>query len=935
MASVADSAGQKFVEGYIDGKPLKDLTASTGNTSAVQDHKLAIKEADNKLSKDVNEAMLEMQTLQQKLNSCNEQFVEQRRKLNEMHNQHSVELSTDQKQTITKDAVDAMDMFMTRRPRKDDDVKAVDVRYFTGKETTGFNLHIGGEGGGSLDAKFHVQLNQKVGNLAKTAAKYWCLDDGKVFFLDREGRIVPENMELSRIILPEVPSKESESEHQEEWVVKGRDYLLTLVQAGTVLHKEDLSKPQGEQWHDFTFDGRELNKELQESRKKKGEQQYDPSKETMDLIPSLNDLIQEGLHKKANQRQNLRCRVFEFVIYMICWTLFFIILGPETEFALKMNFIGQDLVRHLSNFTVAEKKDVGINSFLSVHSESQYYYWLTHPLHRFVRPSGLTQSNMAVLGAVAYVYALEKQAPVRSSDWTWCSADVTTAVTTQIDINSTNASDTVTTIAPATAPTPGPTVATNATTAANSTAPRLLSAVDQVDMVEQQTTTTSTQPNYPPVTGRRLKPCVPLDLQSCQNERVIEVLNAAKQDDHQIPSCTVQQPWLGFFFDFQKLSSSLPFSGINGRVSIYSGGELVKLNFSTADSLNNTLLGFQSSKFKQAAGINLVLFVYVPSLGGIHIFQMLMERTFSGSVVTSIQRYTLDVDPPTTSTITLYVIEILFLVMILLMEFRRILRWPKWKWNDEEKDHFSKATVLLIVLTTIVALSFGTYLLRVFNKLDKALKLNNQLTFTSKTMEELYRSYVITSVVLFLQLVCLVLFSALFLRYLLLYFPYLHTVTVMVRKVTKPLLYSLLLIGVAFSVVALVLYTMYGDYLLGYRNNMWIFMEMFRFGSGTVSDWHTLYRIWPITFGIVMIASLVLFKHLLFNLPLSIMQSHKKERDLFANYSYHHFWAEARSKKVREHGDSQKWEFTFNPALQGDDFRGREPWDASSGSRNK
>jgi len=38
------------------------------------------------------------------------------------------------------------------------------------------------------------------------------------------------------------------------WTVKGRNYTFTMVRANTELGKENLSKPAGETWDDFTFD---------------------------------------------------------------------------------------------------------------------------------------------------------------------------------------------------------------------------------------------------------------------------------------------------------------------------------------------------------------------------------------------------------------------------------------------------------------------------------------------------------------------------------------------------------------------------------------------------------------------------------------------------------------------------------------------------------
>merc|ERR1719440_279198 len=94
-----------------------------------------------------------------------------------------------------------MDNYLERRPMDPGEKRSVHVYFLTGEEV-GSELHIGQEGAGSRDATFIVTLNQTVQSLATQAAKYWGLDPEKVFFLDRDGRIVQGKMCLSDIILP-------------------------------------------------------------------------------------------------------------------------------------------------------------------------------------------------------------------------------------------------------------------------------------------------------------------------------------------------------------------------------------------------------------------------------------------------------------------------------------------------------------------------------------------------------------------------------------------------------------------------------------------------------------------------------------------------------------------------------------------------------------
>merc|ERR1719253_932844 len=106
-----------------------------------------------------------------------------------------------------------MDNYLERRPTDDNDKRSVHVYFLTGEEV-GSELHVGREGAGSRDATFIVTLSQTVQSLATQAAKYWGLNPEKVFFLDRDGRIVQGKMLLADIILPPLPPEVVEAQQE-------------------------------------------------------------------------------------------------------------------------------------------------------------------------------------------------------------------------------------------------------------------------------------------------------------------------------------------------------------------------------------------------------------------------------------------------------------------------------------------------------------------------------------------------------------------------------------------------------------------------------------------------------------------------------------------------------------------------------------------------
>jgi len=403
---------------------------------------------------------------------------------------------------------------------------------------------------------------------------------------------------------------------------------------------------------------------------------------------------------------------------------------------------------------------------------------------------------------------------------------------------------------------------------------------------------------------------------------VISVLHQAQQDGHSIPRCTVQYPWNDLVTEFNSFTANAPFAGVSGKVGMYHVGTPVNINYTTSEAFNASFHMLRSGKYRSAPAVSIVTFIYVPSLGGFFVVQMLAERTYSGSIVTSLTKYALDMTDNRAVEITLYVHVILLLALIVLMELRRIFQWPKWHWNDMEKEVFSWATVTFFLLTFIVLSLFVVYVFRTSTALNDIVKLNEQNTLTSDAMDGIFRVYILNTVLLFLQLVCVVLYCALFLRYLLLYFPYLHTLTIMVRKLVKPLAWAFFLSAIAISAFFFIFYLLFSSYVFEFRNGMWATLEVFRFACGNFRNWYQLYSIWSTVFLLLMIVALVLIKHLLLSLPISLMLSHKKEKDLFLNCSYHPYWADCKSKLGNRPEHLKEWETGFNPA--------KEPWNIAT-----
>ncbi|CAE7650867.1 unnamed protein product, partial [Symbiodinium pilosum] len=464
---------KEWVEGFDEtGKPLERITKSD-HLQDFQDLQRKMKKEEVELSKLLQKDILfvweelEMLELQNKLKDCNDEFSQEKQQLEELRSQQRVTLDTVTRETI--------DRFLRRRPKNEDEQMMVDVHFLTGTETTGFNLHINGEGAGSRDAKFLIRLNEKVESLGRQAAKYWGLDPDKVFFLDGDGRIVLDNMDLVDIILPPVPAsqsttnlkssassssvavaddtqgKEGEASRERDfWMVKGRNYCLTLVRASTVLSKEDLNRPKGEKWEDFTFNERQLEKELENARKKRGGDDSEAAKVNMDVIPSLNDLMQQGQEKKRKKRADARCRLLEFSVFLLCQLLFLLSMIQPEIMNPSLLLASDNVERIFSNFTVSDRSSAFVAAsptFYDIVTAEQYWQWLTGPVQRTLLDGSSLASSMQIdILRVLTTRFVAKEVTGGSSplnpSYTWC--ETATAATNASDDSNTTTPDSTT-----------------------------------------------------------------------------------------------------------------------------------------------------------------------------------------------------------------------------------------------------------------------------------------------------------------------------------------------------------------------------------------------------------------------------------------------------------------------------------------------------------
>merc|ERR1712187_870132 len=117
-------------------------------------------------------------------------------------------------------------------------------------------------------------------------------------------------------------------------------------------------------------------------------------------------------------------------------------------------------------------------------------------------------------------------------------------------------------------------------------------------------------------------------------------------------------------------------------------------------------------------------------------------------------------------------------------------------------------------------------------------------------------------------------FNVLTIRYLLMYFPQLAFLTVMVRKMTKPILFLIVVLFAFLFGLAVIMYSLYSTKVAVFRNGLTTLLSVGRFALGGLMNWRELADYYPLMFCLLMILGLVFLTLMLQALPIAIFVSH-------------------------------------------------------------
>lgn len=846
------------------------------------------KQEEVKLNQELLKVQQDVDRLRDDLQGTNEKITELRRQLKATETNKAVELTQDEMSKISGVTQNTIQDFLAPRPQlhgtQEEPLTCVDVVFLAGEELTGISLRIGGEGAGSRHAKFQVRYSDTVESLAEQAARYWGLEVKHVFFLDNQSRIVPSNMVLKDIILPPEPKAPAPpggagghtpangaigtfdkgtlakpEGMPESYVLKGRNYTLTLVRATTVLDAEDLTRPKGEKLEDFTFNENALNQELENTRKKREQADGINSDRHDPQIPSLRALIDQGELKKQKRLLDTYSRTFEAGVFGLSYFLFLVLaLYPNSAWTSRMNKLMMSVEYRFTTFTNSERSVLGAANLQEITSDMQVYGWIEGPLQRGLVHPAMENTNLFSLGAIAFYY--ESNNPELTDndiDGVFCGPESSSGNATA---NSTSGN------------------ATNSTESTSSDAS-----------------------------------CVPARFKQCYNSRVVNIFNWASEAGDHVPDCK-----RGYeYWDAQAILEQYdePFDYIRGNMKSYVNGVRVRLNTASVESFQTDVQKLKApANGVEHAATSITTFVYSPTMNGLMIVQFLFERNQAGSVVAKTVKTVVELNDLDIAKVFYHAISALLCFGCFLMEVRRIMGWPE-KFEDST-DSFSVVTLLFLALPAAILVTLVVLILRHAPKAEDVLSLNADDQLTDDGISQLSNLLHLAVIFRNVNMICLFMYQLLLFQYLLMHFQQLVYLGKMVRKILHPLFAALVLLILPFAGLAMVFYCLYCAQAYEFRNMQGAVTKVVMFSQGTFTNWFDYYQQDKNFFLITMLVVFIGVTLMIAHLPLAIMLSHEKERMLRKNYSNHPFWAEAQSRYEDKNDFDpacQGWNFAVKP----------------------
>lgn len=405
--------------------------------------------------------------------------------------------------------------------------------------------------------------------------------------------------------------------------------------------------------------------------------------------------------------------------------------------------------------------------------------------------------------------------------------------------------------------------------------------------------------------------------------------------DHEVPRCKPR-----FTGDHITTLNSIlnigeAFSFSYGKVGTYFGGQIFP-DFS--GDVSATLSNFLIFRAGQALGYpeslrgmpmhrefvgsahSYSIALYLPTINSVFIYEFIVENPLSGSLITTVQRHMVQMDNELPIPTILMAISMVLAVVVLFLDVRRIFGCARACTFEEERSRCSVWTCFMILLVCFIP---AIILLHNISRGMASLILEEMATLgvsKEKTQQELWVVIKLRQNEMNMKTITTFIFSVLQVKFLLMHFPQLSHLTYVVKKTVKPLLAIFLILILMLFSFCLMLESLYSQHVQAFSSIGRTWLSAVLWSMGNIRNWQELYSLAPEIFPVLLFVGFLVVQVTLNFLPAVVMISHKKDADLFENYSYHTHWA---IERTRSH--ASKDPYSTNPALIGYDFSGKEP----------
>jgi len=841
---MADEEDQ-VIEGYWrkKGGEVRSLERVL-NPADLQEIKAAIATAQSSANSKLQETNQLITSKTTELKTYNDEHSLATSKLKKLREDAKVHLLPAEMKTVKDTVKNTVDELFVRRlgaMAGEAETVEIHVHFFT-PEQEGVAI----DKGQSKDAIFKVEIESQFKLLAGQVAKYWGLDSAEIFFLDREGRVVPDEMLVKDVVLPD---------DDIQYMISEWRYTVTVVRAGTDLGLEDPTKVDSNM-KDFTFIPDELNDLLEDQRQQLHIKTENRGKGNRLAIPSLQALKTQGELKMRTIKLDISCRTIEVIIFFIVVIAFVILMKPDDRWLREMQRVRLGVSDTLYNDFdyVGESGRERIN-LATVRSADQFQAFVGGPLREATKSEGwFEKRGLYTIGNVMLrVYREENEE---------CDESLANGT---MDGNGTNF--------------------TNAT----------------VDSNSNNNTNNSNGSNASLLNGPFGLPTYPLQ-PSCQCKyksreifKFIENHPVCVNFVEKTKFRVMQEQWWGLS------DSNTAFSVFEGKVSSYWDTEPSYLvtNLDTAAFLAG--LNPDPLLDPEVRAIRLLAFVYVTAVEGLVSVSITIEVTAGGMVIPSLNLKILDLRDPSTTDQILYGIVIIASFWMLIAELRRVCcamsQYEKESASSWLFFHCATPATLLIafVFRQIAASPDTDELLIALVKRDPDV---------ASQMMELYKYSVMEFYWLVAMLTAMVWINVLFFRYVLSFYkdvPYISSSVVLnpiIKRIFTTMMGLAMIVGMVVSGLAFILYAMWGMTTEEYRTPIRSMLAAISFAHGSFRDHELLmfsYSNWWLVLVLVMYVLLGIIGK---NMAVGVLVSHMKEFQLRDNYNYHQFWTHITSDKV-------------------------------------